>query len=104
MPSLGEATLLALEALLHVLVDVYHHGRPMDIPAEGVIHQTLPCVSSFVASIFPPNMLGQSTFTLSESRREDWYLNYPTMRVFDTHSSCETFMQGYMADWGTTSR
>jgi len=38
MPPLGEAILRAREALLHVLLDVYHRGRPKDIPAEGVIH------------------------------------------------------------------
>jgi len=38
MPPLEEAILRARGALLHVLVDVYYHGRPIYIPAEGVMH------------------------------------------------------------------
>ena len=55
-------------------------------------------------NIFPPNILGQSIFALSESRREHWYLKYLQMWVLDTHSSHKIMMQGYLVKSGTTSR
>jgi len=61
-------------------------------------------VSIFVVNIFPPNILGQSIFTLSESQREDWYLKYSKMWVLDPHSSLIILMQGYWAKRRTISR
>ena len=88
-----------------IVHDVLH--APATLPGPGASDdcaQALPWVSIFVVSIFPPNILGQSTFALSQSRREDSYLKYPTMWVLDTHSSHKILMQGYFAKLGTTSR
>jgi len=65
--------------------------------------QALPWVSILVVDIFPPNILGQSIFALSETQREYWYMIYPRMWVSDTHSSHIILMRGYLTKWGPTS-
>ena len=74
--------------------------------AGGTSHiglQALPRVLISVLDIFPPNILGQSIFALSETQREYLYMNYPRMCVSDTHSSHIILVRGYFAKWGTTS-
>jgi len=57
----------------------------------------------FRRAFLPPNILGQSIFALSESRREHWHVKYPRMWVLVTHSSHIILMRGYFAKWETTS-
>jgi len=71
--------------------------------APDIGKQALPWVSIYVVNIFPPNILGQSIFALSESQREDLCMKYPKMWVLDTHSSHKILVRGYVAKWGTTS-
>jgi len=42
-------------------------------------YQALSWVSILVVDIFPPNILGQSNFALSDTQREYWYMKYPRM-------------------------
>jgi len=66
-------------------------------------YQALSWVSILVVDIFPPNILGQSIFALSDTQREYWYMKYPRMWVSDTHSSHIFLRRGYFAKWGITS-
>jgi len=65
--------------------------------------QTPPWVLILVVNIFPPNILGQSIFALSETRREYRYIEYPGMWVSTTRLSHIILMRGYFAKWETTS-